>query len=87
MRVIARVAIAIIAVTLAVVGSATSQSVFVDVWEIQGLTAAGEIPEGGTDLVIPVHFQNAGDARTAISNGWHDNFFAPGMLCGPHPHT
>ena len=49
---------------------ANGQAVFVNVDEVGGLVD-GLIPEGGCDLVIPIHFQNAGEARTAISNGFH----------------
>ena len=49
---------------------ANGQAVWVDMADVQGLTADGFIPEGGTSLVVPIRYQNAGEARTAISNGF-----------------
>lgn len=45
------------------------QQVFVNVNEIQGLDLDGRIISGST-ITIPVRFTNAGEARTAISNGF-----------------
>ncbi|UCG61438.1 MAG: dockerin type I repeat-containing protein [Candidatus Zixiibacteriota bacterium] len=62
--------------SLAVVLSAQEPlpAIYVDLTEVEGLDENGCIPEGGADLVIPIHFLNSDgedDFRTWISNGFY----------------
>ncbi len=55
-------------------------AVFVDVTEIIGLDAAGDIPESGANLSIPVRFHNVDTCRTVVSNGFY--FYSPDATVG-----
>lgn len=55
------------------------QSVYVNMDEIEGLGPMGMI-QSGSSITVPVRFANAGEPRTAISNGFR--FKGNGVSCG-----
>ncbi len=71
MKAICLSGILILLLLVAVSAQEPLPAIYVNPEEVGGLTPDGFIPQGGTDLTIPVRFHNVDTARVAISNGYY----------------